>query len=282
MPDLVTTASVGVALAVAYLYHRYCRNEPFVPGLAFPQNLHAPLLGVAKHMGKLEASARVFVDAASSDGMVSFRLISMRVVAVTKAEPYRKPMPLIEKHIREHLGYNSLPVLMHDEWKVHRRILARAFHWEYLAAMVPAMAKVAAEAASVLLAASSADVYRVLQLSALDTIALTGFGFNRPLSFCSALDFKPERHLTDHMDGDVRAKDRAYRFMSFSGGPRNCVGMRFAVLEATCMLVAVLQKCVLSRSEDAPPLQPKARGIVRKPELGVWLQMSPRSSPPPA
>ncbi|EQC25878.1 hypothetical protein SDRG_16251 [Saprolegnia diclina VS20] len=500
MTDLVTTASVGIALAalaIAYLYHRYGRNEPFVPGLAFPHELHAPFIGVAKHMGKLEASARVFVDAADANGMVSFKLMSMHVIAVTKAEhvravvcssSYRKPMPLIQKHIRELLGYNSLPVLMHDEWKVHRRVFARAFHWEYLAAMVPAMATVAAEAASVLLAASTTDVYRVLQLSALDTIALTGFGFNvhalrdsshpiaeafefllsettrrcfeaplRPTSYFysiptpanlryrrevgvvraklgdiiaarlasptkghpdllqalldaaaaeddpmspdaladnvlafffggydttstgmaytlyllathpevqakavaeidtvvgmsgaityevlqllpylnavlteslrlfpptpvtsrhletdlvlsgytipagtmaylpiwyinrstlnwgnDALDFKPERHLTDHMEGDVGAKDRAYRFMSFSGGPRNCVGMRFAVLEATCMLIAVLQTCVLARAEGSPPLQPKARGIVQKPELGVWLQLSPRLRPPPA
>ncbi|EQC28151.1 hypothetical protein SDRG_14108 [Saprolegnia diclina VS20] len=94
------------------------------------------------------------------------------------------------------------------------------------------------------------------------------------------LEFKPECHLTtDANDEQMSAKDRAYRFMTFSGGPRNCVGMRFATLESTCMLVSILQQCVLTRPKDAPPIQPKLVGIVQKPELGVWLHVAPRPTP---
>ncbi|RHY32214.1 hypothetical protein DYB32_002753 [Aphanomyces invadans] len=92
--------------------------------------------------------------------------------------------------------------------------------------------------------------------------------------------FRPERHLGDGEDDHVQihAKDKAFRMMAFSGGPRSCVGFRFAMMEAVIALVVILRRCKLSVPADAPSVRPVVAGIVTKPEHGVWLHVEPRDS----
>ncbi|OQR86020.1 thromboxane-A synthase-like [Achlya hypogyna] len=77
-------------------------------------------------------------------------------------------------------------------------------------------------------------------------------------------EFKPERHLVKDEDETMPAKDRA-----------NCVGLRYAVLEAVIMLVTVLRRARLSRPADVPPIAVKVSGILQIPEHGVWVSMNP-------
>jgi len=79
------------------------------------------------------------------DGLSKFKLVSLTAVSVVKAEHvkaalnasnYRERIPLIAKHMDMFLGRRALVALMHDEWKIMRKIMARAFNWEFLKAMV--------------------------------------------------------------------------------------------------------------------------------------------------
>ncbi|EQC32866.1 hypothetical protein SDRG_09398 [Saprolegnia diclina VS20] len=498
MEGSVTSAGAAIlVILVAYVCHRYGRNAPFLPGLPFPTGLHKPFVGVATEMSTLKGMTRLFVDAADANGMVSFRLLTQRSVAVTRADHVRQvymattnrgPTPIIDMHMQAFLGDRSVSLLMRDEWKLHRRLISRAFQWQNLAAMVPAMASVAETFVGVWLQATTPaiDVFPLLKRLALDTIGRTGFGFdmgalldeanpmasaldflvnevnrrcleqplcpsshlywlptrmnrrhadavrtvrttlhnliqariatyaasslrhhdlleamldaasadNSPmdaktladnvltfffagsdttssamaytlfllamhpdvqakavaeidtvvsttspityeavqrLPYVSAVltealrlyapapftyrhadddlvlgdhvvpagtllalpmwfinrsplnwgndatEFKPERHLASDCDR-FSAKDRAFRFASFSGGPRNCVGMRFAQLEAAVVLTTVLRQYIVTRPRDAPSVEPNAVGISITPEGGMWLALTPRAA----
>ncbi|OQR90648.1 hypothetical protein ACHHYP_05336, partial [Achlya hypogyna] len=188
MSDLVSAGPLSVAalsLGLTWLYLRFGRNEPFVPGLAFPRQLHQPLLGILRLLKTVDLAETLFVDAADADGMVSCKLVTANVVCVTKAAHVRQVVcatnhrvvvSVLSNHIHKLLGDKSLLLLVHDEWKVHRRLIARAFHWQSLANMVPTIAKVSEAFVDMALAASQpVDVYPLLKLAALDAIGLTGF-----------------------------------------------------------------------------------------------------------
>ncbi|CAG2113553.1 unnamed protein product [Medioppia subpectinata] len=56
-----------------------------------------------------------------------------------------------------------------------------------------------------------------------------------PDHFADSDDFKPERFLPENLD-DIKP----YTYLPFSTGPRNCIGMQFAVLELKYTLVKLL------------------------------------------
>lgn len=88
--------------------------------------------------------------------------------------------------------------------------------------------------------------------------------------FDSPEEFRPERWL----DGSA-AKLPKYAFIPFGGGPRICIGERFATMEAVLMIATIVRRFHLeSAGPDPVPLQsitlrpqggPKMR-IVRRPE----------------
>ncbi|EQC32865.1 hypothetical protein SDRG_09397 [Saprolegnia diclina VS20] len=501
MLDVASLIAASLVVALAVVCHRFGRNVPFLEGLPFPSALHVPFVGAAMQLSTLSGMRRLFRDAANANGIVSYRIMAQPSVAVTRADhvrqvvnasSYRAPVPVIDMHIERLVGKRSIVQLMHNEWKLHRRLVSRAFQWQNLANMVPAMASIAESFTDIWLQAMtpSMDVFTLLKRSALDTIGRTGFGYDlqslrdvhnpmatalafllsetnrrcfdeahKPLShlhwvpthanrrfvkeatlarsilseivqarlnalhtgtsgstypdllqamvdaasadnspmdadtladnvftfvlagsdtistsmayalyllathpevqakavaeidkvvgtsapityeavqqlpYVSAVltesmrlfpaspivirhleapltlddhcvpagtimtipiwfvnrsplnwgddadEFKPERHFDDAVAHGIAAKDRAFRFMTFSGGPRNCVGMRFAQLEAMVMLVTVLRRCVVSRPHDAPCVMPNAVGVSITPEQGMWLSLTPRTDP---
>ncbi len=61
--------------------------------------------------------------------------------------------------------------------------------------------------------------------------------------FPNADKFIPERFLPEN-----RHKIIPYSYLPFGAGPRNCIGMRFALTEAKLGLASIIQKYRFSRS----------------------------------
>lgn len=89
-----------------------------------------------------------------------------------------------------------------------------------------------------------------------------------PDAWEDAEKFDPERFR-----GPAKDTRHPYQFLPFGAGPRNCIGMRFALLEIKIALVKILMKYKLVRSpETQVPLVMHA-GNTLSPRDGVHLKV---------
>ena len=142
------TATAVTATAALLLYRWLTRpRKPFIDGIPLRADLHAPILGVGAMLKEGITGMRLLcVDNADKEtGLSSFYIVNTPVVSVLKAEHvrkivlasnYRQPITLLAKHLGKFLGFKALVLLMDEEWKVHRRLMTQAFHWENLRGMV--------------------------------------------------------------------------------------------------------------------------------------------------
>ncbi|XP_061770162.1 cytochrome P450 3A40-like isoform X3 [Nerophis ophidion] len=85
-------------------------------------------------------------------------------------------------------------------------------------------------------------------------------------------EFKPERFSREN-----KASIDPYTYMPFGMGPRNCIGMRFALLTMKLALVEILQRysfCVCE--ETQVPIELDLSGLL-SPKLPLLLKLEPRS-----
>ncbi|XP_054709649.1 cytochrome P450 3A24-like [Uloborus diversus] len=85
-------------------------------------------------------------------------------------------------------------------------------------------------------------------------------------------EFKPERFAPEN-----KSKIHPMAFQSFGAGPRNCVGMRFALMEAKLALAKLLAKYKLKAcaETDTEPVTLKLAFASMKPKHGVFLKAIP-------
>ena len=58
-------------------------------------------------------------------------------------------------------------------------------------------------------------------------------------------EFRPERFLKENQDDVI-----PYTFRAFSGGPRICLGQRFAMVEMKICIAKILKKFRIEKCED--------------------------------
>ena len=86
--------------------------------------------------------------------------------------------------------------------------------------------------------------------------------------FNSPTEFRPDRWAS----GLAKQLPR-FAYMPFGGGPRVCIGNRFAMMEAVLILAAIVQHFALEAQNEQPEPFPS---ITLRPKGGVWLRPQPR------
>lgn len=86
--------------------------------------------------------------------------------------------------------------------------------------------------------------------------------------------FRPERFL-----GTRKAEHAAAAtFLPFGVGVRNCVGSRFALLEAKLVIYYLLDRFAFEASErTAVPLRVETLSVAWNTRSGIWVRLRPRS-----
>ena len=75
---------------------------------------------------------------------------------------------------------------------------------------------------------------------------------------------------------DRKAARHPLAWVPFGGGPRNCIGMRFALMEAKITLVRVLKKYNVERCEETKIPLPLLKRAIKGPAEGVYVTLKAR------
>lgn len=111
------------------------------------------------------------------------------------------------------------------------------------------------------------------------TINLFSYGIHRdPDYFPQPLEFRPERFLrVDGVAHAVPTEHSPFAFFPFSGGIRNCIGQKFALIEMKIVLSQVMRKFRLKSLQKRDELELAVEIIVR-PRNGLKVCFEPRNN----
>jgi cytochrome P450 len=92
-----------------------------------------------------------------------------------------------------------------------------------------------------------------------------------PHHFERPLEFRPER-----WSGDLARQLPRFAYIPFGGGPRICIGNRFAMMEAALILATVASRFRLEWQNDHPVVP--FPSITLRPKNGIWIKPTTRNS----
>lgn len=76
---------------------------------------------------------------------------------------------------------------------------------------------------------------------------------------------------------DEKAKRHPLSFLPFGAGPRNCVGVRFAMLEMKIVVAELIRRYVIKPSDkNGDELATVVRTTIMNPVNGVWVKLESR------
>jgi cytochrome P450 family 6 len=89
---------------------------------------------------------------------------------------------------------------------------------------------------------------------------------------------EPDRFDPERFSDEEKQKRHHYVYLPFGEGPRNCIGMRFGLMQTKVGLVSLLSKYEISVSEKTPiPLEIDTKSFTLAPRGGMWLNIKRRS-----
>lgn len=84
----------------------------------------------------------------------------------------------------------------------------------------------------------------------------------------------PDAFYPDHFSPEQVAQRDRFAYMPFAAGPRICIGMTLAMLEAKIILALALREFDIVRAANTPVMQ--ARFGTTRALGGIWIELSPR------
>jgi len=93
-----------------------------------------------------------------------------------------------------------------------------------------------------------------------------------PRWFEAPLEFRPER-----WEGDLLKRLPRFAYFPFGGGPRQCIGNNFAVMEASLLLATLAQQFKISLVPGKEIIP--AASITLRPKTGIWGKIEKRHTP---
>ncbi len=87
---------------------------------------------------------------------------------------------------------------------------------------------------------------------------------------------EPEAFRPDRWMGGLARSLPRYAYMPFGGGPRICIGQRFAMIEAVLLLATIAQRFSFTWQRDRPVTP--FPSITLRPKGGVWVRLNERAA----
>ncbi|CAF1289098.1 unnamed protein product [Rotaria magnacalcarata] len=88
---------------------------------------------------------------------------------------------------------------------------------------------------------------------------------------------EPEKFIPERFSSAEKAKRHPVTFLPFGDGPRNCIGMRFALLEAKIAIAKTLRVVEFQKCEKTEVPLGLGKVAVLTPKNGIWVRVVRRS-----
>lgn len=109
-----------------------------------------------------------------------------------------------------------------------------------------------------------------VQVNVNDVVAIPIYGIHMdPEHYPEPHEFRPERFM-----GDEKNTRPSHLFLAFGVGPRNCIGLRFAMFSAKLAMVTLLKNFKFTTCpKTRDPINFSKRAVLLKAEDGLWVQL---------